>query len=75
MIVLWLIVLQCTFIQKADQAENSVQMLRVTDNSGHRTSMKEIGNALDRSKLDSNDVIIVCAPKSIWVWIGKGKLD
>ena len=70
----WLIVL-LSLLQKVEQPENSVQMLRVTDNTGHRTSMKEIGNALDRSKLDSNDVIIVSAPKSIWVWIGKGKLN
>lgn len=58
--------------EKGSQPDNSEQMLRVTDNSGHRTSMKEIVNSLDRSKLDSNDVIIVSAARSIWVWIGKG---
>lgn len=58
--------------EKGEQPDNSPAMLRVTDSSGHRTSMKEIGNALEKSKLDSGDVIICSAPKSCWVWIGKG---
>jgi len=48
-------------------------MVRVTDSSGHRTSMKEICIGLDKGKLDSGDVILVSAPNAMFVWIGKGK--
>jgi len=58
--------------EKAEAVENSPAMHRITDSTGHRTSMKEICQGLDKSKLDSNDVILCDSGKEIFLWIGKG---
>lgn len=58
--------------EKGDSAENQAEMLKVTDSTGHRTSIKEICKGLDKSKLDSSDVIVCSSPSQLFVWIGKG---
>ena len=62
------------YFQKAEPAENEPAMLRITDSTGHRTSIKEICKGLDKSKLDSNDVIVCDTGKEIFLWIGKGRI-
>lgn len=52
--------------------ENEPCMLRITDSTGQKTSMKEISKGLDKDKLDSNDVILLDSGKEIFLWVGRG---
>ncbi|XP_057306705.1 gelsolin-like protein 1 [Hydractinia symbiolongicarpus] len=58
--------------EKSGPPENAPSMQRVSDCNG-KIAIKEImSGSIDRSQLDSNDVIIVSTSRSCFVWIGKG---
>lgn len=65
--------LQCWFFfQKGEPPENEPAMMKISDNSGKMNMREMCRGSLDRSKLDSNDVILCDSGTAVFIWIGRG---